>query len=201
MPPFLEEKIMRKKIAMMVVALASLLVAAPAFAGAPTNAVKTQQAKLFKTIAKPRTAAQQAKLRKQFDKMLSYSHFARGSMGKKWAGLEQAQQERFSGLLTQLVRRNYKRNLKKLLDFDIQYVGEKGDTVMTNAVHKTDKREPPISINFTIAKVNGSYKIIDIITEGASLVKTYRSQFLRIWRKKGFDKLIQLMEKKLKKSS
>lgn len=191
---------MRKKIAMMVVALASLLLAAPAWAGGPTDAVRAGQTKLFRTIAKPRTKAQQKQLRKQFDAILGYGHFARGSMGKKWAGLSQAQKDRFSKLLTQLVRRNYKRNLKKLLDFHIKYVGEDGDLVKTSAVHKTDKREPPISINFLIRKVNGKPKVADIITEGASLVKTYRSQFLRIMRKKSFEKLIQLMEKKLKKS-
>jgi phospholipid transport system substrate-binding protein len=90
-----------------------------------------------------------------------------------------------------------------MLDYEIRYVAEQSKdgttTVKTRAKHKTKEREPELEIDFVIAKVGGGLKVVDILTERASLVKTYRSQFLRILRKDGFDKLIEKMETKLAK--
>ena len=63
----------------------------------------------------------------------------------------------------------------------------------------TKAREPELEIDFRLAKVDGKLKVVDIYTERASLVKTYRSQFLRILRKDGFDKLLEKMQKRLDK--
>ncbi len=181
----------------------SLLVSASSWAGGATNLVKTKQTALFAVVAQPKTEARQAKLRAMFDEVLAYEVFARNSLGKKWADRSDAEQQQFSELLTKLVRNNYRRNLKNMLDYRIKYVGEKGKgdgtLVQSRAVHKTDAREPEIEIDFLVAKEGGKLMIVDIITERASLVKTYKSQFLRILRKKGFDKLIEKMEKKLAK--
>ncbi|MGE3670067.1 MAG: ABC transporter substrate-binding protein, partial [Polyangiaceae bacterium] len=61
---------------------------------------------------------------------------------------------------------------------------------------KTDKREEPLSIDYVVATERGSLKIIDIVTEGSSHTRGYRSQFKRILKKKGWDELIRLMKKK-----
>ena len=71
--------------------------------------------------------------------------------------------------------------------------------VQTLAKHKSDKREPDIEIDFVVKKRGGKMKVVDLYTERASLVRTYRAQFTRILRKKGFDELIRKMEKKLAK--
>jgi phospholipid transport system substrate-binding protein len=181
----------------------SLLVSASAFAGPATDLVKSKQTALFAVVAQPKTEARQAKLRALFDEVLAYDVFARNSLGKKWSERSAAEQQKFTDLLTKLVRNNYRRNLKNMLDYQIKYAGEKGKgdgtLVQTRAAHKTDSREPEIEIDFLVAKVGGKLMIVDIITERASLVKTYKSQFLRILRKHDFDKLIEKMEKKLAK--
>ena len=181
------------------------LLSSTASAGAATDHVRSKQAKLFSTVAQPRTSARQAKLRKLFDEMLDYQAFAKASLGKQWSKRSAAEQKKFSALLEKLVRNNYKRNLKKMLDYQIRYVGEessKGTTlVRTSAKHKTDARESELSIDFRLKKSAGTFKVVDIVTEEASMVKTYRSQFLRLIRKKGFDKLIEKLEKKLRKES
>jgi len=194
---------LKKILAVAALVCTSLVVSANAWAGPATDMVKAKQTELFTVVAKPKTDARQEKLRALFDEVLAYRVFAVNSLGKKWGDLSFAEQQKFSELLTKLVRNNYRRNLKKMLDYEIQYVGEKakgdGTLVMTRAKHKTDAREPVIEIDFLLSTVDGKLMIVDIITERASLVKTYKSQFLRILRKKGFDKLIEKMEKKLAK--
>ncbi|MBW2456920.1 MAG: ABC transporter substrate-binding protein, partial [Deltaproteobacteria bacterium] len=196
---------LKRILAVVALVCTSLLVSASAFAGPATDMVKSKQTTLFAVVAQPKTEARQKKLRKLFDEVLAYQVFAENSLGKKWSDRSAAEQTKFSGLLTKLVRNNYRRNLKKMLDFEITYVGEKakdgGTLVQTRAKHKTDAREPAIEIDFLVSTVGGKQMITDIITERASMVKTYKSQFLRILRKKGFDKLIEKMEKKLAKQN
>jgi phospholipid transport system substrate-binding protein len=183
--------------------LAFGLLSSTAQAGAASDVVRAKQTRLFATVAKPKNAARQAALRRLFDEMLDYQAFAKAALGKQWAKRSEAERKRFSALLERLVRNNYRRNLKKMLDYRVSYVSEQttGDTtlVRTAAKHKTDQREPELQIDFRLAQVGQSYKVVDIVTENASMVRTYRSQFLRIIRKKGFDKLIEKLEKKLAK--
>ena len=174
--------------ALMVACLASV----EASAGPAMDVVKDKQSELFEIIAQPRTQARQAKLKGLFDEMLDYSRLAHASLGKRWRDLTDAQQAEFSRLLEQLVRKNYQRNLKKMLGYEIRYVAEKDVgagkvLVKTRAVSKTDERTEPIELNFKLRQKAGRWLVIDIIPEGASLVKTYRSQFSRILTKDGYD--------------
>lgn len=178
----------------------TVLVAGLALAGAATDTVKNKQQELFKVISQPDSDARKTKLKSLFDQMLDYDQFAKDSLGDKWDTLNAEQKGQFSSRLTQLVRCNYKRNLKKMLDYEIVYVGEEskrgGTLVKSRARHKTDKREPEIEIDFLMK----SNKAFDIYTERASLTKTYRAQFLRILKKEdGFAKLIEKMDKKIEK--
>ncbi len=194
----------RKKLLMMfALAFTVLLGVSDARAGAALEVVRTNQTKLFKLIGQPKTSAREKKIKGMFDKFLNYSRLAKDSLGKKWKTLTAEQKAEFSDLLERLVRNAYRRNLKKVLGFKMIYAGEQKAgknkiLVKTNAKSK-DPRDEPIELNFKLLKTGGKWLVIDIYTEGASLVKTYRSQFTRILRKKGFKALTAKMRKKLKK--
>lgn len=181
--------------------LTGLFASQTALAGPATDYVKSTQEELFKVIAEPKSPARQEKLKALFDKAFKYDVMAEASLGQKWGELSDAQKKQFTELLTKLIRNNYKRNLTKMLDYKIEYKGEKPDgdstVVQTIAKHKKDTRAPNIELDFRIKQYDGKYRVIDIVTERASLVKTYKSQFLKILRKDGFDKLIEKMKKKL----
>ncbi|MEM9696299.1 MAG: ABC transporter substrate-binding protein [Myxococcota bacterium] len=168
-----------------------------------TAFVKDHQDDFFKVIATPKTPARQSKLKGMFDQIFDYDTLARESLGKKWNDRSDAEKTQFTALLTDLVRENYNRNLTKMLDYNIRYVGEEpqgGRTlVKSRAKHKTKAREPEIEIDFLMEVQPGGPRVVDLYTERASLVKTYRSQFLRILRKKDFPTLISKLEKKLAK--
>jgi phospholipid transport system substrate-binding protein len=192
---------MRKILLAAVTLLLTLLAAGPALAGEATDLVKTKQEKLFALIAQPKSEARQKQLRALFDEILAYEVMAKASLGAEFDKLSKAEQTRFVELLTDVIRGNYRRNLTKMLDYKIEYTGEEksdGATVVkTRAKHKTDKREPPIEIDFKMVKVKGKVQSGDIITERASMVKTYKSQFLKILRKDGIDKLFaKLIQKR-----
>jgi phospholipid transport system substrate-binding protein len=173
-----------------------------AFAGAATDVVKGKQTALFSLI-KQSTPDSEKKVAALFDEMLDYGALSEGSLGTEWAPRTDAEKAQFSDLLKQLVRKGYERNLKKILNFDVEYVAEDtadGATmVKTKAKSKGDAREEPIEISFKLAQKGGTWRVQDIVTEGVSLVSSYRGQFTKIVKKDGFPALIQKMKDKLAK--
>jgi phospholipid transport system substrate-binding protein len=174
----------------------------PASAGPATDVVKAKQTALF-DLLKRGGGESQKKIGVIFDEMLDYDTLAERSLGSEWAARSDAEKRQFTELLKQLVRRSYERNLKKTLNFNIEYLGEKESngalTVKTRAVSRTDAREEPVEIAYKLARSGDTWRVQDIITEGVSLVGSYRAQFTKIIKKDGFPALIQKMKDKLAK--
>jgi phospholipid transport system substrate-binding protein len=173
-----------------------------AWAGPATDIVKTKQESLRDLLKQ--TPPDQKKIGAIFDETLDYAALAEASLGSEWAARSDDEKKDFSDLLKQLVRKSYERNLKKTIDYDIEYAGE--DTldndlilVKTKAKSRSNASEDPIELNYKLGQKDGAWKIRDIITEGVSLVGSYRSQFVKIIKKDGFPKLIQKMKDKLAK--
>jgi len=185
-----------------VLSMLALTFSGSAFAGPATDAVKAKQTSLFDLI-KQGTPDAQKKIDALFDEMLDYHALAEGSLGSEWAARSDAEKAQFSDLLKQLVRKAYERNLKKILNFEVQYVGEDPEgaatMVKTKSKAKDNARDEPIEINFKLVQKDGKWKIQDFVTEGVSLVSSYRSQFTKIIKKDGFPVLIQKMKDKLAK--
>ena len=56
--------------------------------------------------------------------------------------------------------------------------------------------KPPLAVDYSMRKVDGTWKIYDIVAEGISLVLTYRGEFEQVVQQGGIDGLIkQLAEK------
>lgn len=188
-------------VATMVSMLALLGAVGMANAGAATDVVKAKQTSLFELIKD--SSANKKKVSALFDEMLDYGALAEASLGSEWAGRSDAEKAEFSELLKQLVQRAYEKNLKKTLSFNIEYLGEETNggaiVVKTKAVSKTDAREEPIEISYKMQEKGGTWRVNDIVTEGVSLVSSYRSQFTKIIKKDGFPVLIKKMKDKIAK--
>lgn len=179
-----------------------LLVAAPAFGGAARDAVKAKQEELFKLLEKEQENKQ--KIAALIDEWMDFDAIAEASMGDQWSKLTDAQKKELRDLIKQLVTSAYQKNLKKVLPFKIEYPGEesKGDgntLVKMVAKHKTDDRADPIKIDVLVREKGGKFKIVDIYPEEVSTVETYRSQFVKIYKEKGYDELVKKLKDKIAK--
>lgn len=181
--------------------LCGLFITTHAHAESAEDFVKARQGELTAILRKPDSPANQKEISAVFDRMLDYDKLAKDSLGDQWGKLSADEQKEFQGLLTQLVQRAYKKNLRKTLDYDVSFKGQdtakKGQLVQTVARHKTDKRQEPISVDYALHQVGGKWLVYDIITEGSSLVGNYKSQFRRIIEKNGFPALVEKMKKKM----
>jgi phospholipid transport system substrate-binding protein len=100
-----------------------------------------------------------------------------------WTAYSDAQRSELRDLLEKLVRKNYERNLRKTLDYDVTYrgshEGEGGTRVMTEAKNRNKPREAPVRVDYVVFRGDNGFKVVDIVTEGSSLTKNYYDQFRR----------------------
>ena len=189
------------------VALFTALSLATPFAFAAVDAesfVKSKQTELSRMVKNAKGPADDRKVEDAFDRVLDYDTLARESLKEFWAERTPEERAEFQAVLTKLVRAAYKKNLKRIGDYDVEYKGEtsadSSQIVRTVAKNRRGaSREEPVSIDYVVHASNGSYRIVDIVTEGSSLVSNYRSQFRRIIKKQGFPELIRRMKTKLER--
>jgi phospholipid transport system substrate-binding protein len=137
------------------------------------------------------------------DAMIEYDELAKRSLAGHWGDLSDSQHKEFTEILRNLVRRNYERNIRNIVDYRVEYLGEEsggeGVVVKSRASSASNRREEPISIDYQLMKIGGGWRVVDVVTEGSSLVNNYKSQFHRIIQKDGFDTLVRKMKDKLAK--
>jgi len=169
------------------------LVAGAAFAGAATDSVKKTQNDLFGALR----ASDDKKVDTLFGQFIDYDAFAQDSLGTEWGARSAAEKAQFSDLLKKLVAQAYKCNLKKIVDYSVNYTGESADGGATWVKSNATKGSDSVEINFKVASHGGTWKLQDIETEGVRLVSNNRSQFVKIIKDKGFPALIDKMKSKV----
>lgn len=175
------------------------LVSSLALAGPATDYVRSRQTTLQEMLRK-----NDKKVGETFDQMLDYDAMAQESLGSEWAARSDAEKAEFTDLLKKLVRKSYEKNLRKTLNFNVEFVAEEaagGKTIVrTKNTNKAKPSDEPLRLDYRLAdKGGGNFKIDDIITEDVSLVGSYRSQFVKVVKKDGFPALIKKMKDRLAK--
>ena len=153
------------------------------------------------TRTAPQREARTTALTQALHDLLDYDELARRSLAEHFATATPAQRTAFVDLLRQLVERSYRKNLDTTMSYQISWLGESatdgGRLVRTSARSRTNGREPAVSIDYSLHQVGTGWKVFDIATDGQSLLRTYRRDFHRIIRDRGFDGLLQRMRDKL----
>lgn len=180
----------------------ALAVAPWAHAASAEEFVRAKQSALMNLV---KDGKPDALVDRVFDEVLDYRGLAEAALGEHWAGRTDAEREEFTKLLAKLVRSSYRRNLKKTLGYEIAYKGTEsgkdGEIVRTTARSKTHAREEPLSIDYVVRNHNAGPRIVDVVTEGSSMVGNYRASFARIIKKSGFAELLKKMRKKAEAGS
>jgi phospholipid transport system substrate-binding protein len=133
-----------------------------------------------------------------------FKEMARRSLGHTWHRLTPTQQEEFVQLLSplllqSLVKRIEYRAATSTAGYGsvpnaIQYIRETIDpdgdasvqTVMSYAHEPTSE-----DIEYLLLRKNSTWRVYDIVAEGASMVTNYRTQFAQILRQESYDDLIK----------
>jgi phospholipid transport system substrate-binding protein len=187
----------RRQFLSLAAATVLLSLAPVALAASAEEFVKAKQTELMKLVKQGKPDAEVDKV---FDQVLDYRVLAEAALKDHWAERNDAEREEFTGLLAKLVRASYRKNLKKTLGYDIAYKGTEqgkdGEVVRTVATSTKNARQEPLSIDYVVRTQGAGQRIVDVVTEGSSMVGNYRSSFNRIMKKSGFPEVLKRMRKR-----
>lgn len=192
----------------------SLSIAGAAVAGDAQSYMETNQGTMNNLLKQPASGSRDQQIATLLDGMIDYEELVRRSFGEPcpaavpsctdhWKSLTDAQKQEMVGLIKKLVQKNYKKNLVRTLDYDVTYKGEKqqsGDfRVKTEAKSKVKPRDPVVQIDYILKPNGGSYKVVDIVTEGSSMVKVYYDQFHKFLTTdgQGYPKIVEKVTAKI----
>jgi phospholipid transport system substrate-binding protein len=163
--------------------------------------IRTKHNKVRQVLRTPDTPKRANQLTDLLGEFLDYDRLARLSLDKEWAKRSPKERDHFVSLLRQLVERQYQRNMESTLAYKVTWVGtepiETGIKVNSSARSVKKKRQPPITIDYSMSPAGKEWKVFDIFTDEVSLVKNYKRQFRRVIKEEGWSGLIGRMEKKL----
>jgi len=123
---------------------------------------------------------------------------ARRALGRNWRRFTPEERRKFTELFAKILKKTYSRKLQSVEeDYKVIWLGEKR-TSATRAVVMTKVQRPSgdFPVDYKMRLKNNAWKVYDVLVEGISLVKNYRSQFNKfLVNKKPADLLAQLQKK------
>ena len=171
--------------------------------GSAEEFIQTRQAQVTTLLHQAQGGQRDKQVAAVLDGMIGYEELAKHSLAAHWGDLSETQHKEFTDILKRLVQRSYEKNLKNILEYRLEYLGEEpaseGVIVHTRASSADKPQEEPITIDYQLVSAASGWKVVDIVTEGSSLVNNYKNQFHRIIQKDGYDALVKRMKDKLAK--
>lgn len=123
---------------------------------------------------------------------------ARLVLGQYWKTATPEQRKRFVDAFYHSLLRNYG---AALIDFTgdrfiiLPYKGDPGDTTATVRTEVKRSTGDKVPVNFSLRKTPEGWKAWDVVIEGISYVKSFRTDFASEIQQKGLDDVITRLEK------
>jgi phospholipid transport system substrate-binding protein len=174
------------------------------YAATPKETVETGVTNLLGTLgdatfkAKPKEKQIEI-IGVEIDKVFDFAEMSRRTLGRNWKKMSAEQRTEFVALFKKLLQGVYADRLLAYSDqkviFDKEIMLKKGRAEVQSYLQTSDGTKIPLFYRMT--DKSGSWKVYDIIIEGVSMVKNYRTQFKQILSKGSTDKLLEILRKKV----
>ena len=193
-----------------VIILLILLLALPVSASTQTDGaldfVRTSVDKVLTILRDPAykvestREVQRQKLRTLVEILFDYDEISRRTLGRNRKAFTPEQMDEFSDLFTRFLEKIYLNRIQKYSDEKVIYgkatiLSKNKAEVETNIVTASKQ----IPINYRVVFQHEEWRGYDVIIEGVSLVRNYRSQFNKILQKKTPEDLLQQLRDKVNK--
>lgn len=175
-------------------------------AGTAYDVVKSRMNEAFEVLRDPALQGESAnKLKRKkilsiLDNVFDYVELSKRTLSRNWNKLTPNQREEFQRLYKTLLEKVY---LDKILAYsDQEVVFGKERTLGQNKIEVESKivsGSLVTPIHFRMILKNGKWRAYDVVIEGISLVKNYRSQFKRVIKKKSLEGMLEVLRKKVSK--
>jgi len=128
-----------------------------------------------------------------------FERMTRLAVGRNWSQANDAQKQALIKEFRTLLVRTYSSSLSAYRNQTIdvkpsRVTAQDKDTIVKTAI--IQQGGPPISIDYSMEKMDSGWKVYDVVIEGASLVTTYRGTFNDQVQRGGIDGLIKTLQER-----
>lgn len=193
-------------LALMFAGMAAFGAVSPASAQDEARAVRAllqerdQQIKTMLGDRETFTEAQREQLKNVVNEGIDFHAMGRAALGPFWNQITPTEQDEFIDVFSAIVRNQSLSNLN-VYRTTVTYedVSVTGDSAyaLTSTVYKN----VPTDVAYVLGRSDGEWRVHDIIIDDVSTVDGYARSFQTVVRKRGFDALMQSLNKKLEQTN
>ncbi len=172
-------------------------------AGLPLGTIQAHVNKALEVLRDPALKGALAgetkkeKLRAIADNMFDFAVLSRLTLGRNWKKLNSDQRKEFINLYRGVLEEAY---MDKIMAYTEEKVVFDKETMLSDKKAEVQSRiitgSGEIPVHYRAIMRNGKWKVYDVIVEGVSVVKNYRSQFREILMKKSPEEMLNILRKK-----
>lgn len=195
---------MKKMIGLLIIPLILIAFSLKAYAGVPLDTIQAHVNDVLDVLRDPAFKDESAKDTKQqkiasiADAMFDFSELSKRTLGNEWKKLNKEQHREFIDLYRQILEKAY---MGRIMEYSDEKVIFDKETMLSDNKAEvqshivTSSKEIPIFYRLIIK--DGEWRVYDVIIEGVSLIKNYRSQFKDILSKRSPDELLKILREKV----
>lgn len=123
----------------------------------------------------------------------NFQHMTALALGKEWRKASPQQQQQLTAEFKTLLVRTYSNALTSYRNQKVVYKPFKSAADESDVLVRTEIVQPgskPVQLDYSLERLDGNWKVYDVVVAGISLVTNYREQFGQEVRNGGIDGLI-----------
>jgi phospholipid transport system substrate-binding protein len=192
------------RITALILGMLLMLLPCSSIAGVPMETIEVKVNELLNVLGDKSLegeAGKEAKeeaIRKISNEMFDFIEVGKRALGRNWRKFSRDQRKEFVTLFRKLLENVY---MDRLLEYtNEKIVFEKEIMLSENKVEVFSNivaSDKSIPINYRLILKNDKWKVYDVIIEGISMIKNYRTQFNEILSKKSPDQMIEDLRVKI----
>ena len=190
---------------LIIVALTILFSHSLADASEPTDQIKGTIDEIIAILKDPslngpeKSDQRRARLREKMKERFTFAEMAKRSLGKHWREMNGEEKEEFTAIFARLIENSYIGKIEGYTDEKILYENEmlrKGRAIVKTKIITKQGTDIPLDYRL-INKQNGQWMVYDVVIEGVSLVRNYRTQFSKALRSSSYEELVRTLKSKI----
>lgn len=141
--------------------------------------------------------AKEKELKTTINDLFDFEELGKRALELHWDGLSKEKQTEFVSLLQQLIEKNYLLKTTKTTSYKLKWGKVIPEDEYFVAGFKIKSGKYKATIHFRLLEKKNVPVVFDMLIDDVSLMENYRSQFNRIIKKEGFEKLLEKMRNRL----
>jgi phospholipid transport system substrate-binding protein len=184
-------------------ALIFLMARGKVFATTPMEQIRETLQQVMTVVSGPSNGDEKERsdtLRNALMPRFDWDEMAKRVLGRHWDSVGNRQDE-FVAAFAEFLGNSYMGKIGSYKDEKVLFVGERTENNRAQVDTKiVPSKGDSTSVSYRLHRVQGDWKIYDVVVEDISIVSNYRSQFERILAKGNFDDLMKRLKDKDSKS-